>query len=194
MLVDLKFLKQITLNSDNTVVSGGGNRLGDLAQRIFDLGGRALPHGTCPYVGESTLQALDTEKVAESGKGTGGHTGYGGFGLFSRKAGLLVDTVVSAQVVLANGTIVTASNTGNTDIFWVRLFHFTLASSIVLIIRTTTGDSRSSTLVRDCDCVDIQDSSSTIKHRVYYLLVKGLDSSAVCHCLFGLPELLSDRS
>jgi FAD/FMN-containing dehydrogenase len=101
LLVDLKFLKEITLNSDNTVVSGAGNRLGDLAQRIFDLGNRALPHGTCPYVG------------------TGGHTGYGGFGLFSRKQGLLVDTVVSAQVVLANGTLITANNATNTDIFWV---------------------------------------------------------------------------
>lgn len=52
--------------------------------------------------------------------GSGGHTSYGGFGLFSRKHGLLMDTVVSAEVVLANGTVVTASNTSNTDLFWVR--------------------------------------------------------------------------
>ncbi|KZS95311.1 glucooligosaccharide oxidase [Sistotremastrum niveocremeum HHB9708] len=100
VVINLKNLKNITLNSDGTVVSGTGNRLGDLAQAIWDQGQRALPHGTCPYVG------------------TGGHTSYGGFGLFSRQAGLLLDTVVSAQVVLANGEVVTASPTQNTDIFW----------------------------------------------------------------------------
>ena len=54
--------------------------------------------------------------------GSGGHVSYGGFGLSSRKFGLLLDTTVAAEVVLANGTIVTASSTSNTDLFWVSPF------------------------------------------------------------------------
>lgn len=50
--------------------------------------------------------------------GTGGHTSYGGFGLYSRVAGLLLDRVVSAEVVTANGTVLTASNSSHPDLFW----------------------------------------------------------------------------
>lgn len=100
VIVDLRNLNEITLRSDNTVVSGTGNRLGALATGIYNQGKRGLPHGTCPYVG------------------SGGHTSFGGFGLSSRKFGLLLDTVVSADIVLANGTLITASQTQNTDIFW----------------------------------------------------------------------------
>jgi hypothetical protein len=50
--------------------------------------------------------------------GTGGHTAFGGFGLASRKFGLLLDTVVSADVVLGNGILITANSTQNTDVFW----------------------------------------------------------------------------
>lgn len=52
--------------------------------------------------------------------GVGGHTSYGGYGPFSRMGGLLVDRVVSADVVLANGTTVTASEESNSDLLWVR--------------------------------------------------------------------------
>ncbi|KZS95586.1 FAD-binding domain-containing protein [Sistotremastrum niveocremeum HHB9708] len=100
VVVNLHKMKNITLYANGTVTSQTGNRLGDLASAIWFQGKRALPHGTCPYVG------------------SGGHAGYGGFGLFSRQEGLLIDKIVSAQVVLANGTIVTASNTSHTDVFW----------------------------------------------------------------------------
>jgi FAD/FMN-containing dehydrogenase len=51
--------------------------------------------------------------------GVGGHTLYGGFGSFGRTGGLLLDRVVEAQVVLADGSLVIASNTSHTDLFWV---------------------------------------------------------------------------
>ncbi|GJJ07026.1 hypothetical protein Clacol_001224 [Clathrus columnatus] len=89
IVVDLSEMKSVVLNPDNTTVVQTGTRLGDLALSIFNQGGRALPHGTCPYIG------------------TGGHTLYGGFGHFGRVGGLLLDTVVSADIVLANGTLVT---------------------------------------------------------------------------------------
>lgn len=36
--------------------------------------------------------------------------------------GLTLDTIVSIDVVLANGTIAKASNTINPDLFWVALY------------------------------------------------------------------------
>lgn len=50
--------------------------------------------------------------------GVGGLMAAGGYGSFTRKHGLFVDSVLSAKVVLANGTLVTASPTANPDLFW----------------------------------------------------------------------------
>ncbi|KAG8827161.1 hypothetical protein FRC18_009930 [Serendipita sp. 400] len=99
LVVDLSSMKQITLNGDNAVVQTG-NRLGEVATYLWENGHRALPHGTCPKVG------------------TGGHTSYGGYGPYSRMAGLLMDRVVGAEVVLANGTSVTTSESSYPDLFW----------------------------------------------------------------------------
>ncbi|KAJ7708832.1 hypothetical protein B0H17DRAFT_1155919 [Mycena rosella] len=100
LVIDLSKMKAITIRaSNNTAVIQTGNRLGDIALAL-NAAGRALPHGTCSYVG------------------IGGHSGYGGFGFTSRAWGLTLDTVKSATVVLANGTVVTASSTVNTDLFW----------------------------------------------------------------------------
>jgi len=100
LIVDLSKMKAISVrSSNNTALIETGNRLGDIALAL-NAAGRALPHGTCSYVG------------------LGGHSGYGGFGFTSRAWGLTLDTIKSATVVLANGTIVTASSTVNTDLFW----------------------------------------------------------------------------
>lgn len=85
----------------NTFIAtiGPGNRLGNVALGLNDAG-RALPHGTCPYVG------------------IGGHSGYGGYGFTSRMWGLTLDTIQSLEVVLANGTIAVASATSYPDLFF----------------------------------------------------------------------------
>jgi hypothetical protein len=44
---------------------------------------------------------------------------YGGFGFTSRLWGLTVDTILSIDVVLANGTISTVSQKNNPDLFFV---------------------------------------------------------------------------
>ncbi|KAG8862475.1 hypothetical protein FRB96_001546 [Tulasnella sp. 330] len=100
VVVDLSHMKTITIADGVHAVTQTGVRLGELAEYIWEHGQRALPHGTCPYVG------------------VGGHTAYGGFGLYGRKAGLLLDRAVSAEVVLANGAIVTASATVNSDLYF----------------------------------------------------------------------------
>ncbi|KAJ7472955.1 glucooligosaccharide oxidase [Mycena galericulata] len=98
LVVDLSQLKAITVQSPNAIIETG-NRLGDVALTLNNHG-RALPHGTCSYVG------------------IGGHSGYGGFGFTSRAWGLTLDTVQSATVVLGNGTVVSASANVNSDLFW----------------------------------------------------------------------------
>ncbi len=50
--------------------------------------------------------------------GVSGLTLGGGFGWISRKHGLSVDNLLSADVVLADGTMVTASAKENADLFW----------------------------------------------------------------------------
>lgn len=102
-MIDLSALKNITYANDHQQATvQTGNRLGDVGVGLWNNGRRALPHGTCPNVG------------------SGGHTSYGGYGPFSRFGGLLLDRVVSAEVVLANGTVVTASKDSHPDLFWVR--------------------------------------------------------------------------
>ncbi|KAJ6529330.1 glucooligosaccharide oxidase [Mycena capillaripes] len=100
LVVDMSKMKAITVRpSNNTAIIETGNRLGDVALAL-NAKGRAIPHGTCSYLG------------------IGGHSGYGGFGFTSRAWGLTLDTVKSATVVLGNGTIVSASANVNPDLYW----------------------------------------------------------------------------
>lgn len=50
--------------------------------------------------------------------GVGGHVTHGGFGFSSHTHGLALDWLVGAKVVLADGSLVYASEKQNSDLFW----------------------------------------------------------------------------
>lgn len=79
---------------------GGGTLLRDVTKRLHENGNRAMAHGTCPQVG------------------IGGHATIGGLGPSSRMWGSALDHVEEVQVVLADSSIVRASETENPDVFF----------------------------------------------------------------------------
>lgn len=101
MMISLQPFQNITLDASTGITKvGGGVRLGNLADGIYTQGQKALSHGTCP------------------GVGIGGHFTHGGYGHTSRHWGLAMDQIVAADVVLADGSLIKASSTENSDVFW----------------------------------------------------------------------------
>ena len=101
VVVDLKNFQNFSMDPNTHVATiGAGTNLGDLQHRLLHAGGRAMTHGDCPQVG------------------VGGHFTIGGLGLMSRQWGMSLDHVLEAEVVLANSSVVTASDTQNQDAFW----------------------------------------------------------------------------
>ena len=51
VVIDMSNFKQLSVDPTTFIATiGPGNRLGDIALGLNNAG-RALPHGTCPYVG-----------------------------------------------------------------------------------------------------------------------------------------------
>lgn len=61
---------------------------------------------------------LATVSGIHSGTGVGGLTLGGGHGYLSRKYGLTIDNLLEADMVLADGSFVTANDKQNEDLFW----------------------------------------------------------------------------
>ena len=100
IVVDLSDMKQVLVDPQTrTARVQAGATSGDLA-------GPANRHGLA-------LSTGDTHSV-----GMGGLTTGGGIGFMVRKYGLAIDNLLEAQVVTANGRIVTASAEQNADLFW----------------------------------------------------------------------------
>ena len=100
LVIDLSTMKGVRVDPKNkTVRVGPGCTTGDVdhATQAF---GQAVPFGI-----------LSTTGVA-------GLTLSGGHGYLSRQYGLAVDSLLEADVVLADGSFVTASETENADLLW----------------------------------------------------------------------------
>ncbi len=100
LVIDLSLMRAVTVDAAaRTATVEPGATLAD-----FDA--EAQKHG------------LATPLGINSTTGVAGLTLGGGFGWLSRKYGLTIDNLISADVVTANGQRVRASETENTDLFW----------------------------------------------------------------------------
>ncbi|KAF9934166.1 hypothetical protein FBU30_003190 [Linnemannia zychae] len=99
MVLDLTAMNSVKVTGNKAKV-GAGIKLGKLYLDLFNQGGWTINAGTCPSVG------------------IGGHALGGGFGLLSRKYGLLIDRIVEIEMVNAKGEVIKASAKSNQDLFY----------------------------------------------------------------------------
>jgi FAD/FMN-containing dehydrogenase len=100
LVIDLSGLKTISVDPDaRTATVGGGSLLGEVDAATHEHG-MATPGGII------------------STTGAGGLILGGGIGHLTRKCGLSIDNVLGAELVLADGSVVTADESTNDDLYW----------------------------------------------------------------------------
>jgi FAD/FMN-containing dehydrogenase len=100
IVIDLGGLKSIAVDPERRTASAGGGALWG------ELDAAAQAHG------------LHTPGGRVTTTGVAGFTTGGGYGWTSCKHGLACDNLISAEVVLADGTVVRASEQEHPDLFW----------------------------------------------------------------------------
>ncbi|KAI5918413.1 hypothetical protein F4810DRAFT_576182 [Camillea tinctor] len=100
LAIDLSNLNSYSIDSDaGTLTAGAGVRVNTIMDPVYEAG-YFLQTGTayCP--------------------GLIGVTLGGGIGRFTGLYGLMIDALVSVRIVTANGTLIEASESSNSDLFW----------------------------------------------------------------------------
>ncbi|HEY7044263.1 MAG TPA: FAD-binding oxidoreductase [Nocardioidaceae bacterium] len=100
LVIDLSAMRSTTVNpTEHTVRVDGGCTWGD------------VDNATVPF-------GMATPSGVVSTTGVGGLTLGGGIGNLTRSFGLAIDNLLSADVVLADGRLVTANEKSEPDLFW----------------------------------------------------------------------------
>ncbi|MCI0584489.1 MAG: FAD-binding oxidoreductase [Chloroflexi bacterium] len=100
MVIDLSRMRSVAVDPDLKIARvQGGATWGDV-DRETQLWGLAVPGGQV------------------STTGVGGLSLHGGMGVLHRTYGLTIDSLVSVEIVTADGQVRTASATENPDLFW----------------------------------------------------------------------------
>jgi FAD/FMN-containing dehydrogenase len=100
LVIDLSKIRYVRVDrKTNTVRVGGGCTWGD------------VDHATHPF-------GLAVPAGVISTTGVGGLALGGGVGYLSRKYGLTIDNILEVDIVLADGSFVTASKNENEDLYW----------------------------------------------------------------------------
>lgn len=87
----------------------------ETGQKVFRIGGGA---SWGDVDNEGVKHGLHTVGGTVADTGVGGLTLGGGYGWLSGQYGLTIDCLVEIEVVLADGTIVRANESSNSDLFW----------------------------------------------------------------------------
>jgi FAD/FMN-containing dehydrogenase len=100
LMIDLSGLRHVEVDPDTGAAKVGGGSLFQDIDKATHEHGMATPGGII------------------STTGAGGLILGGGMGHLSRKCGLSIDNILGAEVVLADGRVVTADESTNEDLFW----------------------------------------------------------------------------
>jgi hypothetical protein len=98
VVIDVTPMRSVSVSGGVATV-GAGARLGEVYERLQEHG-LAIPAGTCPEVGVAGL------------------TLGGGLGILGRTYGVTSDSLVGAEIVLADGRILECDAHHDEDLFW----------------------------------------------------------------------------
>ncbi|MBB4953383.1 hypothetical protein H4S14_001349 [Agrobacterium vitis] len=100
LVISTQGLNSISIDTATGIATVGAGVINYSLYDALQKANRTITHGRCPTVGVA------------------GFVMGGGIGFDMRRLGMACDQLVSAQIVLANGSLVKATETENKDMFW----------------------------------------------------------------------------